>query len=54
MRIYRRRYKKQTKRNKRKFVNKPRFKNAKTPFPNAIGNGKRGQAKKSAGWMPWH
>ena len=28
--------------------------NAKDPVSNAIETEKRGQANKSAGWMPWH
>ena len=29
-------------------------KTRKTPVTNAIDDRKQGQAKKSAGWMPWH
>ena len=35
------------------FVNKPSVKTQKPKVSNAIET-YRGQAKKSAGWMPWH
>ena len=41
----------------RKFKTKDYWKsvfNAKDPVSNAIETEKRGQANKSAGWMPWH
>ena len=44
-------------RNKYQFVNKQTKRENAVAHPNAIGRNvsrPRGQAKKSAGWMPWH